>query len=263
MLKGYNIKFKDWIRWLGVGSSLAILFIIALDRKGEMEDPFGAVVLLVLGLLPVFVYLFASLARRFWINLIVGLWYLLVGVLGSYAFVLLFALSLSSTPILNRIFGKTMSIPYQPSDFELQGAPDAFKYEMEMLYFAHGQLLNESGGLHNVMIECTLLHARNLLDFFTGNQPMTGKMDEKSIRAGQYIKENTWWKSNKLSYLQQRKKDINKALSHLTYDRIGTKYKWDLEKITDQVEIAYTEFLKLLPDIERSKWPSLENSGTT
>jgi hypothetical protein len=262
-------KNKEYIRWLGVASSIAILFLLVLIAKDASFDTGSALLVVSLGFLPAFVSVFTSIAKCFWPNLVIGLWFLFCTIKEipyskgtSLMLLTLAALALSSTPILNMIFGKKMSTPYQPSDPERQGAPEAFKYEMEIFCYAEGHLSNAQGNLRKAMIECALLHARNLLDFFTGNQPMTGRMDEKSIRAGHFIKENTWWKSDKLSYLQQRKKDINKSLSHLTYDRIGTEYEWNLAKIKDEIKASYTELLKLLPEVERSKWPPPENSGT-
>lgn len=263
-------KNKEYVRWLGVTSSFTILFILILSlRRTESyyswsEGLLDLLLIVGLGLLPAFVSVFTSLAKHFWPNLIIGIWYLFMGFMmaeGSLTGIILLAsLALSSTPILNMIFSQKMSTPYQPSEPERQGTPEAFKYEMEMFCYAEGQLSKAQGNLRKAMIECALLHARNLLDFFTGNQPMTGRMDEKSIRAGHFIKENTWWKSDKLSYLQKRKKDINKALSHLTYDRIGAEYEWDLAKIKDEVEASYIEFVKLLPKEDRTKWPVPEVS---
>jgi len=260
-----NIRIKGWIRWVGAVCSLGILFMVALAWRG-VSDPLEATGLVGLGLLPAFVSLFASLAQRFWFNLIVGLWYLFVGVSACgetrlAPFFLLASLTLSSTPILNKIFCKKMSTPYQPSETERQGAPEAFKYEMEMFCYSEGHLSNAQGNPRKAMIECALLHARNLLDFFTGNQPMMGRIDQKTIRAGHFIKENTWWKSDKLPNLQKRKKDINKALSHLSYDRIGAGYRWnDLPKIREEIKSAYAEFHKLLPEEERTKWPEPKDS---
>ena len=147
---------------------------------------------------------------------------------------------------------------YEPSASECRGAPRAFEYELEMFYYAEEQVSSARDGLRKPMIECALLHARNLLDFFTGGQTVIGKMDKKSIRAGHFIRENTWWKSDKLPYLQKQKKGINKALSHLTYDRIGAEYEWDLAKFKDEIEAAYTEFFELLPQEDRAEWPAPE-----
>jgi hypothetical protein len=120
--------------------------------------------------------------------------------------------------------------------------------------------LNDS--LRSAILETVLLHARNLLEFFTGDQPIIGRLDEDSIRAGHFVKGSTWWKSSKLSHTKSRKTDINKSLSHLTFKRIKENYKWDdLPKIKGEIEASYIEFLNLLPDEDRAKWPPPENSG--
>lgn len=111
-----NVKVKGWIGWLGAGCSVGILFMVALAWRG-VSDPLEATGLVILGLLPAFVSLFASLAQRFWLNLMIGPLYLFVGVLGCgqtglAPFFLLAALTLSSTPILNMIFGKKTTGKY-------------------------------------------------------------------------------------------------------------------------------------------------------
>jgi hypothetical protein len=58
---------------------------------------------------------------------------------------------------------------YQPSDCEREGAPRAFEYELKMLRFAiaieeHSKAQKQF--LKNALVECVLLHARNILDFF-------------------------------------------------------------------------------------------------
>jgi len=154
---------------------------------------------------------------------------------------------------------------YEPSQCERQGAPRAFKYELEMLRFAASKYSNAQDKLlRNALVECALLHARNLLDFFWRKQPP--KNDD--ICAAHFVgksakrKSADWWRSCKLPYLKSHKTTINKSLSHLTYERIGAEYKWDLAKIKDEIEAAYTEFLQLLPQEDQAKWPPPEDFGT-
>lgn len=153
---------------------------------------------------------------------------------------------------------------YQPTQSERAGAPRAFIYELNMFHFSVqlceffrypcSTLLNSN--IHNVALEAALLHARNLLDFFIGVQPMVGDLDEDSIRAGYFVGKNSWWTSSKLPRLKDRKKDINKGLSHLTYSRIKNKqrYRWNMQEIKKEIDDAHAEFLKLLPEKERGKW---------
>jgi len=169
---------------------------------------------------------------------------------------------------------KSKKHPYELTIKERYGAPKTFEYEMQMFCWSIQMfeylknpcsiLLND--GIRNSILETSLLHVRNLLEFFTGDRPMKGNLDEDSIRAGYFVdephKKGGWWKSSNLSYTQSRKTNINKSLSHLTFKRIKENYKWDdLPKIKEEIEKAYTEFLKLLPQEDRAKWPSSENSG--
>jgi len=109
-----KIKAKEYIRWLGVASSIAILFILALSLGGRhmslSEDLLHLLRIVGLVLLPAFVSVFTSLAKYFWPNLIIGLWFLFIGYNMAeppfMGIILLAALALSSTPILNMIFFK-------------------------------------------------------------------------------------------------------------------------------------------------------------
>ena len=105
--------------------------------------------------------------------------------------------------------------------------------------------------LKNVIIESALIHARNLYGFFSGKE---SSFDD--IIAGHFVKnsDDTVWKSSKLTFISSRKEDINKALSHLTYTRIKFKPTWDIDRIRQDVEEAYVEFLALLPITENPKW---------
>jgi hypothetical protein len=162
---------------------------------------------------------------------------------------------------------------YEPSELDLEGAPRAFHYELQMfrLYMQFLELLRNPYSIlfnrciYNAVLEGVLLHVRNLLEFFTGNQPAKGSFDEDSIRAGHFVgksnkNQDCWWSSSKLRYTKSRKTDINKSLSHLTFTRIREKYKWDdLPKIRAEIEAAYTEFLQLLPQEDRAEWPAPES----
>jgi len=158
--------------------------------------------------------------------------------------------------------------PYKPTKPELDGAPRAFIYELQMLHFSvqllelfkdqRWVLFNKC--IHDAVLEAALLHARNLLEFFTGDRPLKGNLNEDSIRAGYFIKESHknqkgCWKSDKLSHTKSRKNDINKSLSHLTFKRIKEDYKWDdLPKIKEEIEEAYDEFIQLLPENKQNEW---------
>ncbi|MGD0785032.1 MAG: hypothetical protein ABR969_04390 [Sedimentisphaerales bacterium] len=148
-------------------------------------------------------------------------------------------------------------VPFEPTDIELKGSPQAFLYELKML---HSSVQHCVKLCNNFTLETALLHARNLFEFFTGKHPQKGDLNEDNICAGYFVEkyhkdEKNWWKSSKLQYTQSRIKDINKCLGHLTFSRIEGKYQWnDLPQIMDEIETAYIEFLQMLPEEDRAKW---------
>jgi hypothetical protein len=144
-----------------------------------------------------------------------------------------------------------MSTKYEPSQKEREEALEAFKYELEMLRLAVARHLKEQGKqdklVSNAMLECALLHTRNILDFFTGK-----KSNKNDIIALHFVN-----KSPQLPYIKSLRNNINKSLSHLTYTRVevGKKYEWDLPKIRGEIEETYSEFFISLSDEEKAKWP--------
>lgn len=160
--------------------------------------------------------------------------------------------------------------PYEPTNDELSGSPRAFEYELQMFRWCV-QMLELSKNLCTVLvndylrdsvIEAALLHARDLLDFFTGDQPMKGDLNEDSIRAGHFLRESCdnrdgRWEMLDLPRTKSRKSDINKSLSHLTFARVQGHHNWDdLPKIKDEIEVIYSTFLRRLPEGNRGKWPA-------
>jgi hypothetical protein len=105
--------------------------------------------------------------------------------------------------------------------------------------------------LFNSALEAALLHARNLLDFFTG-----GPTHKDDIQAAHFITVPgvARWESNKLCLLSSHRDDLNYSISHLTYRRTNGKPQWDLPKIADEIKAAFEEFLGLLPEHEQSRW---------
>ena len=144
---------------------------------------------------------------------------------------------------------------YQPVEYERENAPEAFKYELGMFRLAITRRSNEQNKqdkfISNALLECALLHARNLLEFFTGK--ISHKND--NIIASHFVD-----KPPKLPYLESLRNDINKRLSHLTYTRVKAGKEWDLPKISDEIEAAHAEFLNFLPEEDRSKWLEPEHS---
>ena len=145
--------------------------------------------------------------------------------------------------------------PYTPTDAELKQAPRRVLYELGMFFAAleanKGVDKNNEEALYNATLESALLHARNLLDFFTGNPT-----DKDDIQAGHFIAApgGGWWKSSKLGFLSLLRDDLNYSISHLTYRRTRGKPVWDLARIAGEIQAAFNEFLGLLPKHEQSKW---------
>ncbi|MDL2124826.1 MAG: hypothetical protein LWX51_17535 [Deltaproteobacteria bacterium] len=152
---------------------------------------------------------------------------------------------------------------YAPTEQELSGAPPKVLYELQMFRASVARCVNGDGNadpvLHNISLEATLLHARNLLDFFCGK-----KTKDDDIRAAHFLQESEtkWWKSSQLEYLAALKKDLNYSINHLTYRRVQGKPRWDLVRISRGIEAAFKEFIARLPDNEQMAW-ILEDGGRT
>ena len=144
---------------------------------------------------------------------------------------------------------------FKPSVDELKGAHNKFLYELKMFRItANAYATNSVPGdpaFKTAVLEAALIHARNLYDFFTGNESW-----EDNIIAGHFVKDpnGALWKSTQLAFLALRKGEINKALSHLTYTRVNSKPTWNIEPICQDIENAYSEFLALLSATERIDW---------
>jgi len=175
------------------------------------------------------------------------IWYKAVYDLESYVIFLVKA--------IEKLESKKARKIYEPSSNEIELAPKAFQYEFVMFGFAcvlpkilAGNSEIPKDGVQNITIELALLHARNIFDFFCG-EPW-----RDNIHVSHFVPQNAKWRSTKLQYLRERKQDINKALSHLTYTRILKKPTWDIYRIRDEIVAAYNEFLAILPLEERDKW---------
>jgi hypothetical protein len=144
---------------------------------------------------------------------------------------------------------------YVPTDDQLQQAPPRVLYELDMFFASANTCLglnkDHEASLYNAALEATLLHARNLLDFFTGDQ--TPKDD---IRAAHFLPAaaSGWWKSSRLGLLNSLRNELNYSISHLTYRRTLGKPQWDLAGMASEVRAAFEEFIGLLPEPEQSRW---------
>jgi len=146
--------------------------------------------------------------------------------------------------------------PYEPTAAELAGAHSPFLYELEMLrgttdaFIQHLPLLQDLTVMR-AFLESALVHARNLLDFFTCDPNASD-----DILAAHFVpaSDGKPWKPSGLRHLTSRRVDINKALSHRTYARSLKKPRWDFPRMRVEIDDAYAQFLRLLPDATRDRW---------
>lgn len=143
---------------------------------------------------------------------------------------------------------------YIPTAIQMRHAACEYMYELAMLRltcracFYLSQYNPNEEMLKNAMIESSLIHARNLMDFFCG-----GETHKDDIRACHFVKA-TVWQPPKLKYLCQMKEKINKHLSHLTYSRTSEKVHWNLRRIETEIEEANKRFLAALQEAEADQW---------
>jgi hypothetical protein len=145
---------------------------------------------------------------------------------------------------------------FVPNATELAGARGPFLYELEMLRLTTDLFIVQSPvladpTLKRALLESALVHARNLLDFFT-----LDPSPSDDILAAHFIAQpdGSSWKPTGLTHLASRRGDINKALSHLTYTRVVHKPGWPFYRIRSEIETAYTEFIAALPESDRTGW---------
>jgi hypothetical protein len=147
--------------------------------------------------------------------------------------------------------------PYTPTNDEIQKAPPRVFYELKMFRGAAEKVMElgkpNDPVLYNAALESALLHARNLLDFFTGEPT-----DKDDIHAAHFIntpkdKENRWT-SAKMPLLMAQRTDLNYSISHLTYRRTKRKPEWDIPAIRHEVLAAFDDFKNKLPKDKKSAW---------
>ena len=102
-----------------------------------------------------------------------------------------------------------------------------------------GQEESSSPFLLNVAIETTLLHARNLLDFFS----LGGFKDD--VKARDFMSPQP---RIALSYLRRNRKRVNKKLAHPSYSRSRMNSSWDRRQIESELDGAMRAFLERLQD---------------
>jgi hypothetical protein len=145
---------------------------------------------------------------------------------------------------------------------EMQGVVRFVRYEWGMLNSAWNQRQEEvregrgrTGTGHgyddDAVIECLLLHARVLRDFYRQKRPLT-EIAETNIVAGDFFDKPDDWTPPALTYLAVVVKTrLDRALTHLAYTR--TEYlaqeEWNLKLAWDELREAREQFRRALrPD---------------
>ncbi len=94
-----------------------------------------------------------------------------------------------------------------------------YKYEVDMLFMTWQKLnaLTIDVNTHNAILESFLLHSRNLIEFYYDLK----KYKNSDARAHDYFDEKIKWEDIRpnIDY-KDFKININKQISHLTYDRV-------------------------------------------
>lgn len=150
---------------------------------------------------------------------------------------------------------------------EMHGVVRFVRYEWGMLKSAWDQLPEEvregrgrSGTGHGYdddsVIECFLLHARVLRDFYRQRRTALAAHAVTNIVAGDFFDRPEEWTTPALSYLAAKVKTrLDRALTHLAYDRTDylAEEDWNLRLAWDELEAAREQFLRNLPT-DRRAW---------
>ena len=109
-----------------------------------------------------------------------------------------------------------------------------------------------AGDLRDLLGETFLLHSRNLLEFFYGDEKRGG-----DARAIHYLDAQSTWKPNKPVWFEDHCIRCNKLLVHLTYERVSYKadgkMRWSFGDKVAHLEQEWQAFISALPP-ERRAW---------
>lgn len=151
---------------------------------------------------------------------------------------------------------------------KLSEAVEHIEYEIQMLRFAHSQLIHVQGIadenirklLINSFLEVFAIHSRSLYYFLytkIDNKPYPSDMTAEDFiedTAAYYIERTP---ASELKIIAEK---TGKQIAHLSYDRL--KYTldnkgWNFDELYHLLEISITAFLKSLNN-ERRSWFSIE-----
>lgn len=137
---------------------------------------------------------------------------------------------------------------------------DTVHYEVDMLEYALEKLRVETAlpiPEQNMILECFLLHYRNLLEFFSGEKHRIGK---KGRTADISVAHPKTWCGRDLStpeaetlsstakqLLQKHFEDISQFLQHCTERRFSEPRDWDPQQMWDELKPTLEFFRKTFP----------------
>jgi hypothetical protein len=153
------------------------------------------------------------------------------------------------------------------SESEMKDAAGLVVYERKQFFYASScsvewDVGTGTNGCEDSMKEVFLLHARVLRDFFNRRRVKLKQYEKTDILAEDFFDESDQWKSPPLNYLLEKKTQLDRALAHLSYDRLGYEKRgeknWNYRAITSELGEAFKAFWEALPN-ERRAWFSVDN----
>ncbi len=143
----------------------------------------------------------------------------------------------------------------KPTSSNRANARNIVKYELCMFRMASRMWLDEDrprddAYLGSALLDSALLHTRSLLEF------LTKYPNSDSVVARDFLDSDSDWKSSGLSLEKAYNKEINIFRSHISWARINSSWTWEdkLPGIVNDIETAFTGFIRALPDEEQSAW---------
>lgn len=116
-----------------------------------------------------------------------------------------------------------------------------------------------------LLYDAILLHARTIYEFMFSHECSECRKHNKNCnkhkndaRACQFFNSSEQWKPDKSKlcpYLSiaPNIRRINRALAHISYDRINGRYQWPIADISSDIETIFEYFLNQLPP-DRRQW---------
>lgn len=132
---------------------------------------------------------------------------------------------------------------------------DTVRYEIDMLHYALAESANRHApngdAMMNVLIECALLHYRNLIRFFSGEKHQNGDLSMANSKD---------WAEGKLSTRPRNEmqriglaldakyfREVSRYLQHMTLTRYLDSKQWDLGAMYADLAPAVEEFERAFP----------------